>query len=188
MKNELLSYATSLKENGLQRIPSCCFWILLSIFLIPILSSNIMWGLILPCSFVLLYFSIKRESNIYRKDLLRIGLFLLFLGIEFSFLTTIQYECIITSIIAIGVSLISYEILFLVKIQKKVYSSDKHNKSVWINVIPLIFGGTGIWAGKLIAKSENNDIKLWILILISSLLIVYSFTFFQKFFIHKILN
>ncbi len=188
MNNELYSYATSLKDTGLQKIPFLCFWVLLSLFLVPILLSHIIWGLILTCSFVLLYIFIKRESDVYRKNLLRIGLFLLYLGLEFFFLTAIQYRCIITSIIAIGISLILYEITFLVKIRKKVYSSDKHNKRVWTNVIPLMFGGTGIWAGKIIAKSENIDVKLWIIILIYSLLIVYSFTFFQKFFIHKIVK
>ncbi len=188
MKKELYCYATSLKDKGIQEIPAICFWILMSIFLVPIILSNIILGLILPCSFVLLYYFIKCESDRYNRDLLKIGLFLLFLGAEFSILTVMQYRVVFSFVIATVVTLIFYEIIFFVKIRKKIYSNCIRNKRVWINVIPLMFGGTGIWAGKLIAKNENINIKLWIVILFCSLIIVYSFTFFQKFFIHKIIK
>ena len=185
MKHELYCYATSLKEKGLQKIPTICFLILMSIFLVPIILSNVILGLILPCSFVLLYFLIKRESEQYNRDLLRIGLFLLFLGAEFSILTLTQHRCVISFIIAIVATLISYELLFFIKIKRKTYSNCNQNESSWINIIHLMFGGTGIWAGKLIAKSENLDLKMWIVILLCSLILLYSFTFFQKYFIHK---
>lgn len=188
MKNELYCYATSLRDKGLQKIPSLCFWILLSIFIVPILLTKLILGLILPCFFILLYFVIRRESDVYNKALLRITLFLLFLGIEFSVLINLQYQVIIPLITAIGVSLVSYEIIFLLNIRRRVYSNGNCNNRVWINIIPLIFGGTGIWTGRLIAKIENIDIKLGIIILICSSIIMYSFTFFQRFVFHKIIK
>ena len=188
MKNELYHYATSFRDKGLEKIPSLCFWILLFIFLVPILLTNMILGLILPCFFILLYFVIRRESDVYNKALLRITLYLLFLGIEFSVLINFQYRIIIPLITAIGVSIISYEIIFFLNIRRRVYSNGNCNKRIWINIFPLIFGGTGIWAGKLIAKSENIDIKLGIIIGICSLIIMYSFTFFQRFVFHKIIK
>ena len=133
MKNELYCYATSLKDKGLQKIPSICFGILLSIFLVPILLTNIIVGLVLPCAFILLYFVIRKETNLYSKELLRIALYLLFLGIEFSVLTEIQYNITVPLIVAIGISLISYEIIFLVNIRMKAYSTRNLKKEFrWI--------------------------------------------------------
>ena len=101
MKKELYCYATSLKDNGLQKIPSFCFWVLLSIFLIPLILENIVLGLILTCAFILLSIIIKKETTMYGRELLRIAISFLFLGIEFSVLTEIQYNITFPLILAI---------------------------------------------------------------------------------------
>ena len=188
MKKELYCYATSLKDNGLQKIPSFCFWVLLSIFLIPLILENIVLGLILTCAFILLSIIIKKETTMYDRELLRIAISFLFLGIEFSVLTEIQYNITFPLILAITVSLIAYEIIFLINVKRKAYSTSNLKKTNWMNIIPLILGGTGIWAGKLIAKSANIDIKLFVVILICSSIIMYSFTFIQKFILYKIIK
>lgn len=188
MKNELYCYATSLKDNGLQKIPSFCFWVLLSIFLIPLILENIVLGLILTCAFILLSIIIKKETTMYGRELLRIAISFLFLGIEFSVLTEIQYNITFPLIIAISVSLIAYESIFLINVRRKIYSTPPPKKTIWINIIPLVCGGTGIWAGKLIAKNSSIDIKLFVVILICSSIIMYSFTFLQKFILYKLIK
>ena len=187
MRNELYCYATSLKDKSLQKIPSICFWILLTIFLVPILLTNMIVGLILPFAFILLNLVIRKETNLYSKELLRIALYLLFLGIEFSVLTEFQYNITVPLIASIGMSLIAYESVFAVNIRRKAYSGS-NLKFFWTNIMSLIFGGTGIWAGKLIAQNDSIEIKLFIVVLICSSIIMYSFTFFQKFIFYKIIK
>lgn len=188
MKNELYCYATSLKNKGLQKIPSLCFLVLLSMFIVPLLLTNIILGLLLTCAFVLLCIVIKKETDMYSRELLRIAIYFIFLGIEFSTLTGIQYNITFPLILAITVSLIAYEIIFLINVRRKTYSTSNLKKTNWMNIIPLILGGTGIWFGKLIAKSDNIDIKLFVVVLICSSIIMYSFTFFQKFILYKIIK
>ena len=129
MKQELYYYATSLDKKGLSKIPNSCLWILLTIFFIPVILSNLIWGGILLFSYILLYFLSRREANQYNRDLLRFGLFLLFLWAEFSFSTLIQYNIAISFVMAMIATLLSYEILFLIKIKRKMYSKEKQNKS-----------------------------------------------------------
>lgn len=188
MKQELYHYAISLKSKNLSNIPAVCLWILLSIFLVPLILSNIVFGLILFFSYILFYFFSKKEPDKYDRELLSLGLFLLFLGIEFFTLTQIQYNVIVSLVMATLAFLISYELLFSIKVKKKRYSNGNQNKKAWVYIDPLIFGVAGICAGKLIANSGNTDLKLWIVVLVCSLLITYSFTIFQKYFIHKIIN
>ena len=188
MKQELYYYAISLKKFNLANISIVCCWILLSIFLIPLILSNVVLGAILLLVYLFFYFLSKKEFDKYNRELLNFGLFLLFLGIEFFSITIVQYMVIIPFVMTMLIMLISYEILFFIKIIRKRYSKGNEGKSVWGYIVPLMFGGTGIWAGRLIAKSENADFKLWIAILLCSLLITYSLTFFQKYFINKIIN
>jgi len=188
MKQELHHYAISLRSRNLSNIPIICVWILLAIFLIPLVLSNIVFGLLLLFTYSLLYLCSKKEGDKYNSELLNLGLFLLFLGIEFSALAQIQYRIIVYLVATISIFLISYEILFFIKIKKKMYSKSMEHKSPWAYITPMIFGGTGIWLGRLIARSKNIDLMLWIVILLSSMLITYSFTLFQKYFINKIIN
>jgi len=183
MKKELYCYSKATKDNGLKEIPAI---ILMSIFLLPIILSNIIWGLILPCAFFLLYFFIKRESDIYNRNLLKNGLFLLFLGIEFCSIILILYDVIVFFVITIPFFIIIYEISWIIKIKQKMYSHISKEKNRLSSIISAVFGGTGVMAGRLIAKNVNTDLKLWIGGVLSSLLIVYSLSFFQKYFINKI--
>ena len=185
MKNELYCYATSLKNRDLQKIPFFCFLILLAMFMIPLLLTNIILGLFLTCVFIFLSIVIKKETTIYGRELLRLAIYLLFLIIEFCALLIIQYNITFSLIMAITASLISYEIIFLMNVRRKAYSMGTLKKTSCINIIPLIFGGTGIWTGKLIAKLNNIDIKLFVVILMSSLIAMYSFSLFQKFIFYK---
>lgn len=188
MKQELYHYATALKDKNLSNFPIIYSWILLSMFLIPIMLLNIVFGVILFFSYLLLYFLSQKEPEQYNRGLLHLGLFLLFLGLEFSTLIQIKFKEIIPLVVAILVMLIFYEIFFYIKLKKKVYSNENQNKTVLDCIIPLIFGGTGVWAGKLIAGSDNTEFIFWVGILLSSLLIMYSFTFFQKYFICKLID
>lgn len=188
MNQELYHYAMALKNKNLSNISIICVWILLAIFLIPLLLSNIVLALFLLFTYLTLYFCSKKCVDNYDKELLNVGLFLLFLGIEFSALVLIQYKIFLSLVIALFFCLCAYEIIFFIKIKKKMFSQATRNSSPWIHIVPSIFGATGIWFGKLIAKSEKTDITIWIVILLCSLLITYSFSFFKRFFIRKIIN
>lgn len=187
MKQELYHYAVCLKAKILSNFPNVCAWILLTIFLVPLLLSNIWIGLVILCLYLLLYLCSRREIDKYNKELLKCGLFLLFLGIEFSSLLLVQYEKIQSLVITIFASTISYEIFWFIKIKRKMYSQGRQIKP-WTRIMPFIFGGSGVWFGKVLAKSENTDFILWLMILVTSLLITYSISFFQKYFILKIIN
>lgn len=188
MKQQLYHYALSLKNRKLSNVSTTACWILLAMFLIPLTLLNIWLGVLILLSYFLLYFFSKKEADKYCKELISLGLFLLFLGLEFSALLLTQYNVIIFLAVTILILMIFYEALFFIKIEKKMYSRTMLNKSPWENVIPLIFGGTGFWCGKLIAKTQNTDLILWIGILLCSVLIVGSFSLFQKYFIYKIIN
>ena len=189
MKQELYLYAISLKNKNLANISIVCTWFLLLVFLIPLLLANTVLGLIILFSYFILYFLSKKEKERYDRDLVSVGLFLLFLGIEFFALTQIQYRVITPFIVILLSSLVIYEIAFFIKVKKKRYSNKTRNKSPWGYILSILFGGLGgVRAGRLMARSEHTDLTLWIAILCCSLLIVYSFTFFQKYIIHKIIN
>lgn len=188
MKQELYNYAISLKNKNLSNISIVCVWILLTIFLIPLMLSDIVVGLILLFSYAIFYLCSKKEADRYNRGLLNLGFFLLFLGIEFSALAQIQYKIIIYLITTIVVLLIFYETIFFIKIKKKMYSKGVQNKSPWFYIVPFMFGGSGLWFGKLISRSNNIGLKLCIVIFLCSVLITYSFTVFQKYFIHKIIS
>ncbi len=189
MKTELYHYAISLESKNLSDIPNLCIWILLSIFLIPTLISNIWIGIIIFFLYIVLYLCVKNENNKYNKVLLNFGLFLLFLGIECSLLVLMQYKIIKSLIMTVFILVVVYEIIFALKIKLKIYSQKVKSKKAWDNIISLICGGTGVWCGKLLANNiENTDLKLWIVIFLCSVLNVGSVTFFQKLLVYKILK
>ncbi len=188
MKQELYHYAISLKKKQLSNIPIICVWILLIIFFIPVFLSNIWIGLVILFSYSLFYFCSKKESDKYSRGLINFGLFILFFGLECSILVIIQYNVIEFLVATIVVLTILYEIFWIVKIIKNMYSRCVQKKRTWDYIFLLIFGGTGIWCGKLIASSEQINFKLVIAILLCSILIVGSFSFFQKYFILKIIE
>ena len=188
MKQELYFYAQSLEKKNLSRVPVVCVWILLVIFLIPLVFSNVWISLLLLLSYLFLYSRSKKITDDYNKNLITLGLFLLFLGIEFCALLLFQYRAIVSLTMTILVFTISYEILWFIKISKRMYSRNTQPKGTWIYILPSIFGGTGFWLGRLIAKSENTEFKVWVMILLCSLLIVGSFSLFQKYFISKFVN
>jgi len=191
MKTELYHYAMSLnsKELSETKTPNLCIWILLSVFLIPILISNIWIGLITASSYIVLCLCVKRENDKYGKELLNSGLFMLFLGIEGTFLLIIQYKIIKLLMVTIFILLVVYEIIFAFKIKLKSYSQKDKSKRTWINVLSLICGGTGVWFGKMLANiPESNEFKLWIAIISCSVVIVGSVSFFQKYLIYKVVK
>ena len=84
---------------------------------------------------------------------------------------------------------IQTESFFFISVKKNMYSKrNPHKITVGNIIVPLILGETGIWAGRLIAGSASNDIILHITIFLCSLLITYAVTFFQKYFIFKIIK
>ena len=188
MKQELYHYAISLKEKNLSNIPIPCLWILLSILLIPIIISKVIIGLVLLFAYLILHVFSQKGNNKYNRELLILGVFLLFLGFEFAALILIQYDITISLIVTVLSMLIAYETIFLIKVKKKLYSHAPKSWNTWINIVPWIFGTTGVWAGKLIAKIEDTGLKTWIMVFVCASLFVYSFTFFQKYFIHKKYN
>lgn len=188
MKTELYHYAISLNSKNLSDIPHFCIWILLSIFLIPILISNLWIGVIILSLYIVLFSGVKTENDKYNKALLSFGLFLLFLGIECSLLVLMQYKIIKSLIMTVFILVVVYEIIFALKIKLKSYSQKVKSKKAWDKIISLICGGTGVWCGKLIANIQSIDFKLWIVILLCSILIVGSGTFFQKLLINKIMK
>ena len=189
MRENLYCYAASLKNKPLSNIPIVCTWILLAVFLIPLMLFQIIWGMIILFFYVLFYFLIKRERDQYCRGLLNIGLFLLFLGIEFSVLTQFQYKVSVSLFVTIFIFIIAYELFFFISVKKNMYSKrNPHKITVGNIIVPLILGETGIWAGRLIAGSASNDIILHITIFLCSLLITYAVTFFQKYFIFKIIK
>ena len=188
MKEELYCYSTSLKNNQLSNIPIACIWILLFIFLLPILLSNLWIGLTLLFLYLFFYLFSKKEKDEYNKELINLGLFMLFLGLEVSLLLLKQYNVIKSLTLTLFIFTVSYEILWFIKMKKKMYSQRKTKMRAWTDVLPLIFGSTGIWFGKLLAKNENIEFKTWIAILFISALVGNSISIFQKFIIHKILK
>ena len=185
MKQELYRYATSLPSKPLSKLPVFWFRFLLAMFLIAIMVFNMPIGLAILFSYVFLCLLLKREVDEYRRGLLNLGLFLFFLAIESSTLLLILFHVFIPLILTVTAVFVSYEILFLVKIKRKVYSRGTPMKSSWMNIIPLIFGSSGVYAGKLLAKVGSINFNLCVMIFICSFLIVYSCTFFQKYFVHK---
>ena len=91
MKTELYHYAMSLDKKNLSNIPNLCVGILLTIFLIPILLSNIWIGILISFAYILSCFRVKKENVKYCKELLNFAIFLLFLGLEFSLLIILRY-------------------------------------------------------------------------------------------------
>ena len=188
MKTELYHYAMSLDKKNLSNIPNLCVGILLTIFLIPILLSNIWIGILISFAYVLSYFRVKKENVKYCKELLNFAIFLLFLGLEFSLLIILRYGFIKQITITLFTIMMVYEIVFVLKIKLKMYSRSDKSSRPWIYIVSLVFGGTGIWCGRLIANNESTDLKLLAAIFLCAVLIIGSVSFFQKFFIYKIIN
>lgn len=187
MKQELYYYATSLKNKNLSKASNVCMWILLSIFLLPLILKNISLGLLLFLFYLSCYKASKTQKDKYEGELLNFGSFLLFLGIEFFAGFIIVWPEVLSAFAVVVLAFwISYEIIFLIRIKKKQYSKGASIKSNFI--FPVTLGLLGTSTGKLIAKIENSDFPLWLGVIVSSAIIVYSFSFFQKFFIHKIIK
>ena len=189
MRTELYHYAISLNGKNLSAIPTFCIWFLLFVFLVPILISKIWVGLGIFSLYIVLYFCIKNEDNKNNKALLNFGIFLLFLGLEFSVLLIMQYKVLQELIITTCTFVVVYEIVFAIKIKQKIYSQKPKVQKRWVKLLPLICGGTGVWCGKLLANNvENTDFKLWIAIPLCSILIVGAVSFFQKMITYKIIK
>lgn len=186
MKTELYHYAMFPNGKKLSDPPKICVWILLSMFLFPILLSIIWIGLVLLALYTFLYLRIRKIKEPYEKALLNWGLFMIFLGIECSLLVIIQCKIIQSLILAIGISLIVYEIAFILKIKLKIYSRKSKASRTWAHIISSSCGGSGIWLGKLLNIFGSTGLKLCIVIFVCSVLIVEAITFFQKYVIYTI--
>lgn len=188
MKNELHYYVMSLADKELFNIPNSCLWLILSMFLIPILIYETWIGLVIILSYTILYSYAKKQVSKYYSTLLTLGHFLMFLGVECSILILFQYAVAIHLIITAFLLMLSYEIIWIIKLSFRMYSKNTKQKSLWGHAITLLCGGTGVWCGKLLAKSKNTDLKLWIVIILCSFLFASSISFIQKYFVAKILN
>ena len=189
MKTELYHYAISLNSKNLSDTPHFCIWILLSIFLIPILILKLWIGVIILSSYIVLCLGVKTENDKYNKALLNYGLFMLFLGIESSILVLMQYKIIKSLIMTVFILVVFYEIIFSLKIKLKIYSQKVKSKMAWVNIISLICGGIGVWCGRFISDIvQDTNLKLSMVVIFCSFLFVGAITFFQKFLVYKIIK
>lgn len=188
MGNELYHYAISLKHKQLSNIPVACMWILLSIFFIPLLLSSFWIGLVILVTYPMLFCYSQKEKDTYKRGLLNLGLFMLFLGLESSLLLLVEYNLTGTLITTIFVFIVSYEIFWCIKLKKKMYSAKKSSIRSWVCTVPLAFCGSGVWCGKLLARSESTNFKLWIVILLVAVFITGSISILQKFLVYKIID
>lgn len=187
MRQELYHYATSLNEN-LSNVPILYMRILLSLFLIPILITNIWIGLGLFTVYIICYFVLSPENNKYIRGLSDVGCFLLFLGTEFSSLLLIQYKVFHLFLIMIPILIVIYEIIFTLKIKLKIYSQKDKVKKTHNSIILLALGGTGVWCGKMVATIFSANFNLWLSVFLCSVLITGSLSYFQKIVIYKIIE
>ena len=82
--------------------------------------------------------------------------------------------------------LIIYEIVFVVKLKLKICSRNDKSTPKWEYIITVICGGTGVYAGKLLARIDNLELKAWILVVLASIFIAKSVDFFQRYLVYKI--
>lgn len=112
----------------------------------------------------------------------------MYFGLECSILVFIQYDLYASLLVTTSLFMVAYEIYVGLNLSFKKYSLHKAKSFSFGNIIPLLFGGTGIWFGKVLADMDHTDFKLWIVIVGCSMLITGAFSFIQKAVIFKILN
>ncbi len=187
MKQELCHYATSL-DKKLSNVPILYMRILLSLFLVPILISNIWIGLGLLAAYVFCYLILRRENNEYIRGLFDIGCFLLFLGTEFSLAIMMLYKMFNLFIVTLSILMAVSEIIFVLKIKLKIYSQKDKAKKKQNSIITLVLGGTGVWAGKMVATIFSADFSLWLSVFLCSVFITGALSYFQKIIVYKIIK
>ena len=191
MYTELYYYA----KSSSHKIPTLtistivCILLVLLVFLIPILEFNIWIGF----SIFLVYFSFiyiyKKIKNAHDQTLLTIGTFLFLLGLELLLLVYMFHNFIKWSLFVIFICITLYEAIFLLKLKLRIYSRGVKNKKTISGVITGVCGLLGIFLGKCLnIIIDATTIKWGIVALLSSLVIVCSITFFQKYIVKKILQ
>lgn len=188
MKHELQQYGLCLKSKNISKFTLGPASFILAMFYIPILLFNIFMGMLLLSLYLFTYFYSRNETDEYNRGLLSFGIFLLFFGIECSVATLINYNVSVFLFTTIIIMTFCYEIIWLLKIKKKMYSNPISINNRFANIVLVILGGNGVWLGRVIARSEQTDFVLYLIIALCSIFIVGSISYFQKYLINKIIN
>ncbi len=188
MKNELHYLVKFTRKNKLNNMPNFCIWILLGVFLVPILLLNVWIGTIILFVYATAFLMIKREKETYMKGLLKFGSFLMLLGFEFFYLILIQFKISFLLLIEIIIFWVSYEIIFMFKLKLEMFSKKNNSTRRKESILYFIFGGTGVWCGIMLSNLTDTPFKLFLTCLLCSILIVGGISYFQKYIICRIIK
>lgn len=193
MNQELYQYAISYKNNPKRaaKIAWIIFkYVILSLFSIPVFIHNKWHFVILVVSYLLSMLYNSRETDGYAKILFDIGITLVVVEIGFIYINLFYgFNLIFFPLYSI-IGLAIYEILVLIKIKLKKYSTTQYSTPLEKPKTNWLAGGAAL-LGLRIGNILFEDISLAILVLLPCCYIAFfafAISYFQKYVIYKILK
>ena len=193
MKQEWYEYAVSIKKrvgDKINGIPILAVAPILVVFSIPLMMHNIWAWLIIMASYCVVSIVNHLGKDPYAKFLLDVGSSLGVLGaMILSLIFAINADESYLAFIFTLFAFIFYEIVVLVKIGERKYSScviKKSSKGIWLGTSGVL---TGSALGRFLLSRDNNTLFFALLAAVAcAVVFVFAISFWQRYIIYKIAN